>query len=164
MERTSRFDTTDLNIVFFSVLVFLALTILSAFTFSVGIVGTESQQISATQMQRTTFLQEPFFGAQVEIKQETIEISEQVPTTMSSGNYSIQKIDTEAGTAVTQTILDPRPMTLGEALSLDLPAEDFLARFINPGIIPAVLIGFIGCNIAFLLCISVVRRKEEIEK
>lgn len=164
MERTSRFNITDLKIVCFSVLVFLALTILSAFAFSVGIVGTETQPISATQMQRTTFLQEPFFGAQVEINQETIEIPEQAPATMDSGDYTIQKISTETGAAVTQTILDPRPMTWGEALSLDLPADDFLARFINPGIIPAVLIGFIGCNIAFLLCIFAVRRKDEIEK
>lgn len=91
MERTNRFSIAELNAVCFSVVVFLILTILLAFPFSVGITGTDTQQISATQLQQTTFLQEPFFGAQLAIKQEIIEIPEKEHATVNAGGYTIQK-------------------------------------------------------------------------
>lgn len=91
MERTSRFSIAELNAVCFSVVVFLILTILLPFPFSVGITGTDTQQISATQLQQTTFLQEPFFGAQLAIKQEIIEIPEKEHATVNAGGYTIQK-------------------------------------------------------------------------
>ena len=46
---------------------------------------------SATQLQQTTFLQEPFFGAQLAVKQEIIEIPEKEHTTVNAGGYTIQK-------------------------------------------------------------------------
>lgn len=164
MERTARFSIAELNAVCFSVVVFLILTILLAFPFSVGITGTDTQQISATQLQQTTFLQEPFFGAQLAVKQEIIEIPEKEPTTAAAGGYTIQKGNSATGTPITQATLGLQPMTWGDALSLGLSPKDFTARFIGPGSIPAALIGTVGSFITLARCLAALRRKEEMYK
>lgn len=160
MERTNRFSIAELNAVCFAVVVFLTLTILLAFPFS----GIETRQISATQLQQTTFLQEPFFGTQLAIGREIIEIHEKAPTTTTASGYAIQKVNAETGTPITQIILDPRPMTWGEALSLGLSPKDFLTRFITPGLIPAALIGIVGSGIALVGYTAALQKKEYFEK
>ena len=164
MERTNRFSIAELNAVCFAVVVFLTLTILLAFPFSVGITGTETRQISVTQLQQTTFLQEPFFSAQLAIGREIIEIPEKAPTTATASGYTIKKVDAETGTPITQITLDPRPMTWGEALSLGLSPKDFLTRFITPGLIPAALIGIVGSGIALVGYTAALQKKEYFSK
>lgn len=139
---------------------FLVLTILLAFPFSVGITGTETQQISATQLHQTTFLQEPFFGARLAVKQEVIEVPEKKPATETTGDYIVQKSNAATGTPITQAILDPRPMTWGEVLNLSLSGKDFVTRFITPGLIPAALIGIVGSGAALVWYAAALQRKE----
>lgn len=164
MERTNRFSIAELNAVCLSVIVFLALTVLFAFPLSVGITGTDTQQISATQLQKTTFLQEPFFGAQLAVKKEIVEIPEKAPDTAATGGYTIQKVNSATGTPITQITLDLQPMTWGDALSLGLSPKDFMSRFIGPGFIPAALIGTVGSFITLVGGLAALRRKEELYK
>lgn len=133
-----------------SLAIFLALSLLLIFPCSVGIVATETRQLSDTQQEKISFLQEPLFGTQFEVKREFVEVlPSDTDGIVARDGYAVQKIDAETGAPISSIITDYRPMTIGEALSMKLHPFDFIKRFVVPGLVPAMVVGLVGGGIFF---------------
>lgn len=163
MENKNQSTAICLKATILFAVVFLGLTLMLTYPFSVGITGTETRQISPTEVQKTTFLQDPFFGARIAVKQEIEEAPAGPVAVLPSNGYTVRKIDAETGTVITRGSLDPRPMTIREAVSLGLPADSFAKRFLLPGLFPAALIGFLVGSVAFMAYSMAALRKGSTE-
>lgn len=128
-----------------ALIVSFIMSLLLIYPCSVGIMGTETRQISTTEQERTTFIQEPYFGTRLEIGREIQSESAaggEIGAEIDDGR-TVEKIDSQTGIPIENAILDAQPMTLWEAISMGLPVMDFVKRFVLPGVIPAILFGFI---------------------